>query len=45
VFEGVGPLRVRLWFFRLIYYYNCARSLPTALRAWRRRKRMIQVTA
>ena len=41
VFEGVGPLRLRLWFFRLIYYVSCVQSLPTALRAWRRRKRVI----
>jgi hypothetical protein len=44
VFEGVGPLRFRLWFFRLIYYVSCVKSLPTALRAWRRRKRVILAT-
>ena len=42
VFERAGPVQPRLWLFRLIYYANCVRSLPTALRSWRNRKRAIQ---
>jgi hypothetical protein len=45
VFERSGPVQPRLWLFRLIYYANCVGSLPTALRAWRNRKRAIRATA
>lgn len=41
VFEGAGPVRRRLWLFRGIYYGRCLRDLPTALRAWRNRKRVL----
>ena len=37
----VGSVHRRLYFFRAIYYFNCLISLPTALRAWRNRKRVI----
>ena len=42
VFEGFGPVRRRLWLFRCIYYVFCITSLPTALRAWRGRRRAIR---
>jgi flavin-dependent dehydrogenase len=41
VFERTGPVTPRLWLFRGIYYTNCLKSLPTALRAWRNRKRVL----
>jgi len=43
VFERTGPVPPRLWLFRFIYYATCVRLLPTALRAWRSRKRAIRV--
>ena len=45
VFETKGPVQPRLWFFRGVYYAHCVRSLPTALRAWRNRKRAIRAVA
>jgi flavin-dependent dehydrogenase len=45
VFERTGPVQPRLWLFRCIYYASSVRSLPTALRAWRNRKRAIRVPA
>ena len=38
-----GPVRPRLYLFRVIYYYNFLAHLPSALRAWRQRHRDIQV--
>jgi flavin-dependent dehydrogenase len=38
----VGPVRPRLYLFRVIYYYNFLANLPTALRAWRKRQRDIR---
>ena len=37
-----GPVRPRLYLFRVIYYLNFLGNLPTALRAWRKRRRDIQ---
>jgi flavin-dependent dehydrogenase len=37
-----GPVRPRLYLFRVIYYLNFLATLPTALRAWRKRRRDIQ---
>ncbi len=37
-----GPVRPRLYLFRVIYYLNFLGTLPTALRAWRKRRRDIQ---
>ena len=45
VFEGMGPVRLRLWLFRGIYYVNCLASLPTAVRGWRNRRRVLGITA
>ena len=45
VFERTGPVQPRLWLFRFIYYIHCVRSLPTALRAWRNRKRAVRAVA
>lgn len=45
VFETTGPVQPRLWFFRIVYYAHCVRSLPTALRAWRNRKRAVRAVA
>ena len=45
VFERTGPVQPRLWLFRFIYYAFCLGSLPTALRAWRNRKRAIRAPA
>ena len=42
VFDKAGPVPSRLWVFRFIYYAACVASLPTALRAWRNRKRVIE---
>ena len=39
-----GPVRPRLYLFRLIYYFNCLADLPTAFRAWRKRRRDIQAS-
>ena len=39
----VGPVRPRLYLFRVIYYLNFLADLPTSLRAWRKRQRDIQV--
>lgn len=36
-----GPVRPRLYLFRVIYYLNCLTALPIALRAWRNRRRHI----
>ncbi|MCY7389233.1 MAG: tryptophan 7-halogenase [Burkholderiales bacterium] len=38
-----GPVRPRLYLFRVIYYLNFLADLPTAFRAWRKRQRDIQV--
>ena len=40
-----GPVRPRLYLFRAIYYLNCLAALPTALRAWRNRRRHIAAAA
>jgi flavin-dependent dehydrogenase len=45
VFEGAGPVRRRLWLFRGIYYLNCAFALPTAIRGWRNRRRVLETAA
>jgi Dehydrogenases (flavoproteins) len=37
-----GPVRPRLYLFRVIYYLNFLATLPTALRAWRKHRRDIQ---
>lgn len=37
-----GPVRPRLYLFRVIYYLNFLATLPTALRAWRQRRRDIR---
>ena len=39
-----GPVRSRLYLFRLIYYLNALGALPTAFRAWRNRKRDLKVS-
>ena len=39
----VGPVRPRLYLFRVIYYLNFLTHLPTSLRAWRKRQRDIRV--
>jgi flavin-dependent dehydrogenase len=36
-----GAVHRRLYLFRAIYYVSCLLSLPTAVRAWRNRKRVI----
>ena len=36
-----GAVRRRLYLFRAIYYLSCLGQLPTALRAWRNRRRNI----
>ena len=38
-----GPVRPRLYLFRVIYYLNFLADLPTSFRAWRKRKRDIQM--
>ena len=38
-----GPVRPRLYLFRVIYYLNFLADLPTSFRAWRKRRRDIQV--
>ena len=38
-----GPVRPRLYLFRVIYYLNCLADLPASFRAWRKRQRDIQV--
>jgi flavin-dependent dehydrogenase len=40
-----GPVRPRLYLFRVIYYVNFISQWPSALRAWRQRKRDIRVEA
>ena len=45
VFEGMGPVRRRLWLFRGIYYVNCLLALPTAIRGWRNRRRVLETAA
>ena len=42
VFRG-GPVRPRLYLFRVIYYLNFLADLPASFRAWRQRERDIQV--
>jgi len=37
-----GPVRPRLYLFRVIYYLNFLATLPTALRAWRKHRRDIR---
>ena len=37
-----GPVRPRRYLFCAIYYLNCLAVLPTALRAWRKRRRDIK---
>ena len=39
----VGPVRPRLYLFRVVYYLNFVAHLPTSLRAWRKRQRDIKV--
>ena len=39
-----GPVRPRLYLFRVIYYLNFLADLPTSLRAWRKRRRDIAVS-
>jgi flavin-dependent dehydrogenase len=39
-----GPVRSRLYLFRVIYYVNALGALPTAFRAWRNRKRDLKVS-
>jgi flavin-dependent dehydrogenase len=43
VFRG-GPVRPRLYLFRVIYYVNFIAQWPTAFRAWRKRQVDIRVT-
>ena len=38
-----GPVRPRLYLFRVIYYLNFLADLPNSLRAWRKRQRDIEV--
>ncbi|MEP7154789.1 MAG: NAD(P)/FAD-dependent oxidoreductase [Betaproteobacteria bacterium] len=38
-----GPVRPRLYLFRVIYYLNFLGDLPNSLRAWRKRRQDIQV--
>jgi flavin-dependent dehydrogenase len=38
-----GPVRPRLYLFRVIYYVNFIAQWPTAFRAWRKRRRDIRV--
>ncbi len=38
-----GPVRPRLYLFRIIYYVNFIGTLPTAFRAWRKRRQDIAV--
>lgn len=38
-----GPVRPRLYLFRVIYYLNFLADLPTSFRAWRKRQHDIQV--
>ncbi|MEO8101086.1 MAG: NAD(P)/FAD-dependent oxidoreductase [Betaproteobacteria bacterium] len=40
-----GPVRPRLYLFRLIYYANFLADLPVAYRAWKKRRRDIQTPA
>ena len=39
-----GPIRPRLYLFRAIYYVNFLATLPTAFRAWRKRREDIRPT-
>jgi hypothetical protein len=39
-----GPVRPRLYLFRVIYYLNALGALPTAFRAWHNRRRDIKVS-
>jgi hypothetical protein len=38
-------VRPRLYLFRVIYYLNFFSDLPASIRAWRKRRRDIQVPA
>jgi flavin-dependent dehydrogenase len=38
----VGPVRPRLYLFQIIYYFNFLATLPTSVRAWRKRQQDIQ---
>ena len=38
-----GPVRPRLYLFRVIYYLNCLADLPASIRAWRKRQQDIHV--
>jgi flavin-dependent dehydrogenase len=40
-----GPVRPRLYLFRVIYYVNFMAQWPTAFRAWRKRRQDIRVTS
>jgi len=40
-----GPVRPRLYLFRVIYYVNFLADLPASIRAWRKRRQDIQVPA
>ena len=39
-----GPVRPRLYLFRVIYYLNSIANLPTVFRAWRKRQRDIRAS-
>ena len=39
-----GPVRPRLYLFRVLYYLYVLAALPTALRAWHKRKRDIKLS-
>jgi flavin-dependent dehydrogenase len=39
-----GPVGPRLYLFRMLYYLNALMALPTALRAWRNRRRDTRVS-
>ena len=39
-----GPVRPRLYLFRVIYYLNSIANLPAVFRAWRKRQRDIRVS-
>ncbi len=45
VFDRTGPVKTRIWLFRAIYYMSCLATLPTALRAWRNRRRLLGAAA
>jgi flavin-dependent dehydrogenase len=45
VFDRAGPVKTRIWLFRAFYYATCLTSLPTTLRAWRNRRRLLGAAA